>query len=63
MRTPAQLRRKYTRTVKLGGRWYTYLQVGVQGFCVVEKTTKRRAEWFAKMLSRALANLIRENQP
>jgi hypothetical protein len=56
------LRKKYTRTVKMCGKWNTYLQIGVQGFCVVEQTTKKRAEWYADMLAKALARVIEENK-
>lgn len=56
----ADLRKKYTRTVKMCGKWNTYLQVGVQGFCVVEQTTKKRALWYADMLAGALENVVKE---
>lgn len=52
-----RLRRKYVRVAKIGKKWNTYLQVDHQGFCVVEQTTKRRAEWFGKMLAIALARV------
>lgn len=56
--TPETLRRRYTRVVKMGSRWNTYLQIDHQGFCVVEQTTYHRARWFAKQLSIALHRMI-----
>lgn len=52
------LRRRYTRVVKIGQKWNTYLQIDHQGFCVVEQTTRRRAAWFATQLSRALERML-----
>ncbi len=52
-----RLRRKYVRVAKVDGKWNAYLQIDHQGFCVVEQTTKRRAEWFGKMLAIALARV------
>lgn len=49
---------KYTRVVKIGGKWNAYLEIGNQGFCFCEQTTKKRAQWHAKMLRHALRNLI-----
>lgn len=56
-----RLRRRYTRVVKMGDRWNTYLQIDHQGFCVVEQTTRSRAQWFGKMLAGALARMLSEN--
>ncbi len=55
-----RLRMKYVRTKKIGDKWNTYLQIDHQGFCVVEQTTKKRAEWFGKMLAVALARVSTE---
>lgn len=55
-----RLRKKYVRTVKLGDKWNTYLQIDHQGFCVVEQTTKKRAEWYGKMLAIALSRVSAE---
>jgi hypothetical protein len=54
------IRKKYVRTIKIGDKWNTFLQIDHQGFCVVEQTTKRRAEWFGKMLAVALARFSAE---
>ena len=54
------LRKKYVRTIKIGDKWNTYLQIDHQGFCVVEQTTKKRAEWFGKMLAVALSRVSAE---
>lgn len=52
--------KKYVRVVKIGNKWNTCLQIGHQGFTVVEQTTKRRADWFAKMLTIALGRMIEQ---
>lgn len=52
------IRHRYTRVTKIGDRWNAYLQIDHQGFCVVEQTTKKRAEWFACMLAVALAGMM-----
>ena len=53
-----RLRRRYVRTVKIGDKWNTYLQIDHQGFCVVEQTTRHRAQWFGKMLAVALERML-----
>lgn len=58
-----KIRKKYTRVVKMGSTFNAYMQVNHQGFCVVENVTKKRAEWYSKMLASALLSLIEENQP
>ena len=58
----SKIRRRYVRTVKIGERWNTYLQIDHQGFCVVEDTCHIRAKWFGKQLSIALARMINDNQ-
>jgi IS1 family transposase len=55
-----RLRKKYVRTVKMGDKWNTYLQIDHQGFCVVQQTTKKRAEFFGKMLAIALSRVSAE---
>jgi hypothetical protein len=56
--TPKGIKDKYTRVVKMGDAWNTYLQIDQQGFCVVEQTTEKRAKWFARQLAMALERLI-----
>jgi hypothetical protein len=51
------LKKKYVQTKKIGDKWNTYLQIDHQGFCVVEQTTKKRAEWFGRMLATALTRV------
>jgi hypothetical protein len=52
------LRKRYVRVVKMGEEWCTYLQIDHQGFCVVSETSKRRAEWYGRMLGIALARMV-----
>lgn len=56
------MRKKYIRVVKIGEAWNTYLQIDHQGFCVVEQTSRQRANWFGKQLAVALARLIDSSQ-
>jgi hypothetical protein len=51
------LKKKYVITTKIGHKWNTYLQIDHQGFCVVEQTTKKRANWFGDMLASALSRI------
>ena len=60
-RIVSRLRRKYTRTVKIGEQWNTYLKIDHQGFCVVEQTCHHRAKWFGKQLAIALARMMAAN--
>ena len=60
-RMVSRLRRRYTRVVKMGDHWNTYLQIDHQGFCVVEQTTRERAQWFGKMLAVALDRMLSAN--
>lgn len=55
-----RLRKKYVTTKKIGDKWNTYLQIDHQGFCIVAQTTKKRAEWYGKMLAVALARVTAE---
>ena len=54
----AEVKEKYVRVVKINGKWNAYLQIDQQGFCVCEQTTKKRANWYADMLSVALERLM-----
>jgi len=56
--TQADIVKKYTRVVKIGDKWNTYMQVGVQGFCVCDKVSKKHADWYAKMLGIAIEAII-----
>lgn len=55
-----RLRKKYVRIEKIGRKWNTYLQIDHQGFCVVEQTTKKRAEFYGTMLAIALSRVSAE---
>ena len=55
------VRHRYTRVVKMGDKWNTYLQIDHQGFCVVEQTCRHRAQWFGKMLAVALERMLAAN--
>jgi len=59
-RITARIKKKYVRVKKIGDKWNTYLQIDHQGFSVVEQTTKKRAEFFAKMLAIALTRVSAE---
>ena len=56
-KTVAILKKKYISVRKIGDKWSTYLQIDHQGFSVVENTTRKRAEFFAKMLAIALTRV------
>ena len=60
-RMVSRLRRRYVRTVKIGDKWNTYLQIDHQGFCVVEQTCRHRARWFGKNLAVALERMLAAN--
>ena len=47
--------------MKIGDKWNTYLQIDHQGFCVVEQTSRHRAQWFGKMLAIALERMLAAN--
>jgi hypothetical protein len=61
-RSVGRIRRRYTRVVKIGDKWNTYLQIDHQGFCVVEQTCRHRAQWFGKMLAVALERMLAANE-
>jgi hypothetical protein len=56
----ARMKEKYVQVKKIGDKWNTYLQIDHQGFSVVEQTTKKRAEFFGKMLAIALSRVNAE---
>ena len=58
-----RLRKQYTRVVKIGGAWNTYLTIDHQEFCVVDGTHYGRARWYSRMLAVALARLLETNAP
>jgi hypothetical protein len=64
-----KLRKKYTRVVKDGPFWKTYLGVPGDGFyqefCVSgDQGNKREADYFARMLAKALKRLLKmETKP
>ena len=53
-----RLRRRYTRIVKQPDGFAAFVQIEHQGFCVVEGTSRRRANWFRSQVSIALARLV-----
>lgn len=61
--TEKQASDQYTRVVKIGDKWTTFLRIDHQEFCVVEQTTAKRAKWFAKMLAIALCRLVKTEAP
>ena len=58
-----RLRKRYVSVKKIGDKWNTYLQIDHQGFCVVEQTTKRRADWYGNMLALALSRVVANDSP
>ena len=56
--TTKEIRKRYTRVVKVGGEWVAFLQIDHQGFAVCELTSRRRARWYADMLAIALERMI-----
>ena len=59
-RIVGRMKKKYVQVKKMGDKWNTYLQIDHQGFSVVEQTTKKRAEFFGKMLAIALSRVSAE---
>ena len=59
-RIVGRMKKKYVQVKKMGDKWNTYLQIDHQGFSVVEQTTKKRAEFFGRMLAIALARVTQE---
>jgi len=55
------IHRKNVRVVKMAEKWNTYLMIDHQSFSVCEQTTKKRAQWFGKMLAVSLQRLITEH--
>ena len=54
----SEIEKTYIRIEKIDGKWSCVLQIDQQGFFVVEKSTKKRAAWYGKMLSIALERMI-----
>lgn len=59
--TLEEVRKKYTRVTKIWGKWSAYIQIDHQGFCIVEDTTKKRANWTADMAAIAIKRLLDNN--
>jgi hypothetical protein len=57
-----ELRKKYTRAIKVDGKWTVHMQIDFQGFTVVYDTTKARCNWHRDMLAFALDRLINEER-
>jgi hypothetical protein len=57
-----RIRKRYTRVAQYGNVYAAYLQIDHQGFCVVEETTRSRANWWCDQLAHALERLIQENK-
>ena len=57
-----EIRRRYTRIVKIGERWNCYLKIDHQEFRVVEQATYRQAHRYGKMLSVALERMLKYNK-
>ena len=55
------VRTKYTRVSKVFGKWSAYIQIDHQGFCIIEGTTKKRANWIADMAAIAIKRLLDDN--
>jgi hypothetical protein len=62
-RMVSRLRRRYTRVARYGKVYAAYLQIDHQGFCVVDDTTKKRANWFRDNLAVALERMLAANAP
>lgn len=62
LQSKSQIRRRYTRIAKYGKVYAAYLQIGCQGFCVVDDTTKQRANWYRDELAAALENLLAQEK-
>jgi hypothetical protein len=58
--TKAEIKRRYTRVAKVGGKWHCSLSVGCQGFTVCERDLKTEAGWLADMLALAIETIIKE---
>lgn len=62
--TLKQIRTRYTRVIKIGKGWSTYLEIDHQGFQIngdCEPTTRKRARWYADMLAFALKRFLEKN--
>lgn len=52
------IQKEHTRIVKMGIGWNCYLQIDHQSFCIAERTTKKRAEYYSKMIGIALERFL-----
>jgi hypothetical protein len=59
--TVEDIQAKYTTVEKHGGQYIAVLKIGNQSFFVGNKTVKAHAQWYARMLAKALQVLI-ENE-
>ena len=61
MLTLKQIRRRYTRVEQYGKVYAAFLQIDHQGFCIVDDTTKKRADWTCDNLAIALERLLKNH--
>jgi hypothetical protein len=57
-----EIRNRYTRVIKIGNKWNTYLKIDEQDFRVAQQTTYRRAQWHGIMLALALQRMLNHNK-
>lgn len=57
-----RIRHHYTRVVKMGSSWNTYLRIEGQGFQVAKQVTLIEAKWYAQTLAAALEQLLRNEE-
>jgi len=57
-----QIRRRYTRVVKINNKWNCYLHIDHQRFCVVKAPNRRLAQWFSKQLAIALERMLKDRK-
>lgn len=61
--TISNIQKLYTRVIKMGGTWDTYLQIDHQGFRLAHQVkNKKDAQWLARMMAIALKRMIESNQ-
>jgi len=58
--TRKEIKRRYTHVTKVLGIWNCYFQVGGQSLWVCSDPTKKRANWYADMLTIAIETLLKE---
>jgi hypothetical protein len=63
--TAKELQKKYTRVVKVGDWYNTYLQVDCQGVLIAIQRPKVDAIWYSKMVGIMLEKIVKEvtNEP